>query len=336
MMKVSIIILNYNGRRHTMDCLRSLAKISFVDYEIILYDNGSSDDTAQVVKKTFKHVRVIKIKQNIGYCKGTNDAYRYAKGKYILLINNDTLVTKDFLTTLVRRMEEDSKNAVVQPKLIFQKIKKLQSGCTFFTPTGFLYYFGYGKDPAAPRYNSPAELYSVNGACMLVRRDVIEKIGLFDEDFFLYFEETDFCHRVLLAGYKIWYEPKATIYHIGGADNSRYAYASLIYSAMRNRIGSYIKNLGVGSLMRVLPVHLFLCIASMAAYALTGRLASSLAVVKALFYNVVHIRSTLQKRAYVQTQIRKLPDKDFLPRVTRYPRPEYYVRLFTGLERYNE
>lgn len=336
MTKVSIIISNYNGRRHTVDCLRSLDTISFVDYEIILYDNGSTDDTAQVVKKTFKRVRVVKRKDNIGYCKGINDAYRYAKGKYILLLNNDTLVTKDFLTTLVRRMEEDSKNAVVQPKLIFQNTKKLQAGCTFFTDTGFLYYFGHGKDPNDPKYNVPMQIYSVNGACMLIRRDVIEKIGLFDEDFFLYFEETDFCHRALLAGYKIWYEPKAVVFHIGSVDNSRYKYSLLVYYATRNRLVSYLKNLETHTLLKVLPVHLLLNILSVCGFAFLGRSENSLAVLKALMYTVNHLRSTWHKRVYVQTKIRRLEDNDFLPEVSRNPRPEYYLKLFKGLEKYTD
>ncbi|KKU83771.1 hypothetical protein A2973_00650 [Candidatus Gottesmanbacteria bacterium RIFCSPLOWO2_01_FULL_49_10] len=336
MTKVSIIILNYNGCRHTVDCLRSLAKISFVDYEIILYDNGSSDDTAQVVKKTFKHVRIIKIKQNVGYCKGTNDAYRYARGQYVLLLNNDTIVTKDFLTTLVRRMEEDPNNGIVQPKLIFQKTKKLQAGCTFFTNTGFLYYFGHGKDPNEPKYNVPMQMHSVNGACTLVKREVIEKIGLFDEDFFLYFEETDFCHRALLAGYKIWYEPKAVVYHLGGMDNSTYKYSQLVYNATRNRLMSYLKNLEAHSLLKVLPVHLLLNILSLFGFAILGKPENSLAVLKALMYNVSHLRSTWHKRVYVQTQIRRLPDNDFLPEVRRNPRLEYYTMLFNGLERYKD
>lgn len=334
--KVSIIILTYNGKAHALECLKSLRKISYRDKEIILYDNGSSDGTAEVVKKRFKQVKVIHRKDNIGYCSGTNDAYLYARGKYILFLNNDTTVTKDFLTEMVDRMEQDHTNAIVQPKIIFQKTRKLQAGCTFFTSTGFLYYFGHGKDPNDRKYNIPLQMHSVNGACMLARREVIEKIGLFDEDFFLYFEETDFCHRALLAGYKIWYEPRAVVFHIGSVDNSRYKYSLLVYYATRNRIISYLKNLEMHTLIKALPVHLLFNMLSVFGFVLLGRSENSLSVLKALMYNIIHSRSTWRKRTYIQRYIRQIADKDFLPQLSRNPRPEYYMMLFKGLERYKD
>ena len=332
--KVSIVILNYNGRKHVIDCLRSLEKITYKNTEIILYDNGSSDDISEEIKQKFKKVRVIRRTTNIGFSGGNTDAYRYSHGKYLLLLNNDTTVTKAFLTALVKRMEKDPQIGIVQPKIVFQRTKKLQSGCVFFTSTGFLYYLGFGKDPGNKTYNIPMQVHSANGACMLIRREVIEKIGLFDKDFFLYFEETDFCHRALLAGYTVWYEPKATIYHIGSVDNSRYKYSLLVYYSFRNRLVSYIKNLGLASLFVVLPVHTLLCIGLIFAYLFSGKPESSLAVCKALMYNIQNIRHTLQKRAYVQKHLRRLADGEFLLRVTRFPRIEYYLRLFTGLERY--
>ncbi len=334
--KVSIVILTYNGKAHVLECLKSLREISYRDKEIIVYDNGSGDGTADVIKKRFKQVKVIQRKDNVGYCRGTNDAYRYTRGKYVLFLNNDTTVTEDFLAPMVRRMEEDSLNGIVQPKLIFQKTKKLQAGCTFFTDTGFLYYFGHGKNPNEQKYNVPMQMHSANGACMLVKREVIEKIGLFDDDFFLYFEETDFCSRALLAGYRIWYEPKATVFHIGSVDNRRYKYSLLIYYATRNRVVSYLKNLETHTMLKVLPVHLLLNIFSVFGFVVLGRPENSLAVLKGLIYNIRNIKHTLQKRKYVQKRLRRLADSDFLPEVSRNPRPEYYVRLFNGLERYRD
>lgn len=332
--KVSIIILNYNGRKHTIDCLHSLEKVTYQSKEIILYDNGSAKDISEEIKKKFKHVRVIRRKNNIGYSGGTNDAYRYAQGKYILFLNNDTRVSRDFLTKLVVRIEASPHNGIVQPKLVFLRTKKLQAGCTFFTQTGFLYYAGFGKNPRTSRYNIPTKIYSANGACMLVRREVIDAVGLFDKDFFLYFEETDFCHRALLAGYKVWYEPTSVIYHIGAVDNSRYRYSLLLYYSCRNRLVSYIKNLGMNNLIRVLSVHVLLCIALAFVYLLSGKPESFLAVFKALMYNIRNIRRTLHKRTYVQKHLRRLADNDFLPEVSRNPRLEYYVMLFKGLEKY--
>ncbi len=252
--KVSIIILNYNGCNHTVKCLESLDKVTYKNKEIILFNNGSTDDTSKIVKAKFPSVRLIEQKDNIGFCRGNNEAYKYAKGRYILFLNNDTIVTKKFLEPLVEKLEEDGQNGVVQPKIIFPKTNKLQSGCAFFTNTGFLYYYGYDKNPNDPLYNFPSKMYSASGSCMLVKREVIEKVDLFDEDFFSYFEETDFCHRALLAGYEIWYEPRSEIYHIGSIDNNREDPFIIQYNSFKNRICSYLKNLDKISLLIILSV----------------------------------------------------------------------------------
>ena len=182
--KVSIVILIYNGRKHMVNFLDSLVKISFKDKEIILYNNGSTDDSGIVVKKRFPEVRLIERAGNIGFCGGNNDALQYCRGKYILFLNNDTLVTKNFLEPLIEKLGEKKNNGIVQPKIILYGNRKLQAGGAFFTNTGFLYHYGFGKNPHDPKYNVPMQIFSANGSCMLVKREVIEKVGLFDEDYF--------------------------------------------------------------------------------------------------------------------------------------------------------
>lgn len=332
--KVSIVVLNYNGRKHTVDCLDSLVKISYKDKEIILYNNGSVDDTGIVVKKRFPEVKLIERVDNIGFCRGSNDALQYCRGKYILFLNNDTIVTKDFLTPLVTQMEKNSKIGVVQPKILFYRSNKLQSGCAFFTNSGLLYYFGYDKNPTDPKYNVPLQLYSANGACMLVRKEVINKIKLFDEDYFSYVEETDFCHRALLSGYQIWYEPKAVIYHLGSMDNSKYKQSILLYNAFRNRITTYLKNLEAINLLKILPLIIAGYLFAAIIYFGFGKPKNSLAIFKALFYNIIHLERTLRKRKTIQGKYRQSKDKNFLPIVTRNPRINYYFSLFTDVGKY--
>lgn len=334
--KVSIVILNYNGCKHTINCLDLLAKISYKDKEIILYNNGSTDDTGIMVKKRFPEVKLIERIGNIGFCRGNNDALQYCRGKYILFLNNDTLVTKNFLEPLIKRMEERKDIGIVQPKIILWKDKKLQAGGSFFTNTGFLYHYGYGKNPKDRKYNVPMPIFSANGSCMLVKREVIGKIGLFDEDYFSYLEETDFCHRALLSGYQVWYEPKGVIYHLGSMDNRQYKQSATLYNAFRNRLTTHLKNLELINLAKILPLTITMYLFAGIIYLSLGKPGNSLSVFKALFYNITHLGKTLNKRKTVQNKYRQLKDKDFLPAVTRNPRLDYYPKLFSGLEKYQD
>lgn len=333
---VSVIIINWNGKTHLINCLTSLSKVSYKPVEVILVDNNSKDDSVSSVQKIFPEVKIIRNKNNLGFCIANNIGFKNAKGKYVLFLNNDTIVTKDFLSPLVEKLEEKLQIGIVQPKIIFWGNKKLQSGAAFFTNTGFLYHFGFGKNPDDSKYNQPTRIYNANGACLFAKREAIEKVGLFDEDYFSYFEETDFCHRALLSGYEIWYEPKSIIYHLGMVDNSKHKSSLLVYNSFRNRIYTYLKNLSYKSLIKILPVHLAFCLLSFAAYLVLGKIDSAKAVVRALGYNLFNLNKIVKKRAYIQNKLRKAGDEVFLPVVTRNPRPIYYLRLFTGLEKYED
>lgn len=333
---VSIIIVNWNGKPHLINCLASLQKVHYKPLEIILVDNNSCDGSVDFVEKKYRSVRIIKNKKNVGFCLANNKGYKVSKGKYVLFLNNDTIVTSDFLKPLITTLEENSRNGIVQPKIVFWGNKKLQTGGAFITNTGFLYHYGYGKNPQDPKYNFNMQIYSANGSCMFVKREVINKIGLFDEDYFTYFEETDFCHRALLAGYKIWYQPKSIIYHIGNIDNSKHKNSFLVYISFRNRICTYLKNLETGNLIKIVSLHFLLCLFSVFVFLVLRKPDYSYAIIKALFYNIANIKSILKKRTKVQNQIRKLKDKEIFHIVSRNPKPYYYLYLFSGLERYND
>ncbi len=333
---VSIIIINWNGKPHLLNCLSSLSKIVYPSTEIIVMDNNSMDGSVEMVKNNFPKIKVVTNKENLGFCRANNAGAKIAKGKYVLLLNNDTIVTPAFLGPLVEKLEKKPENGMAQPKIIFWGNKKLQTGCALFTSTGFLYHFGYGKNPDDHKYNISRQTYSGNGSCLLVKKEVVDKVGLFDESFFSYFEETDFCQRALMAGYKIWYEPKATIYHIGSVDNSRHKSSAIVFNSFRNRITCYLKNLEAGTLIKILPVHLLFTILTSLAYIIMMRFDDSLAVLKAIGYNIVNLKSILLKRKDIQSRIRKIKDNDYLNQVSKDPRPDYYFKLFTGLEKYND
>ena len=209
---VSIIILNYNGKRWLEKCLPTIKKIKYKPLEVIVVNNGSTDDSHKFVKKNYPAFRLIEIKKNKGFAGANNVGVESAKGKYVLIINNDTEVPADFLTPLVRRMEQDKTIGVIQPKIrSLRKINLLDAACSFYTSTGFQYHYGYYQPQNKKQYNKEQFVYSAKGACLFTRRADYLKLGGFDEDFVCYVEESDYCHRVWLSGKKVLYLPESYI-----------------------------------------------------------------------------------------------------------------------------
>jgi len=249
---VSIIILTYkNGLKDVKKCLISLSAVSYKPFEIILVDNASTDNTVIYIEKHFPNVKVIQNRWNMGFCTGNNQGLEIAKGKYILFFNNDAIATPDFLSILVEEFVKDNKLGAIQPKIRQLRDKSLLDACaSYLTNTGFLYHYGYSQNQANQKYNKKLYMYSVKGACFLARKSLIDRIGLFDDDYFAYFEETDFCHRVWLSGFKIGYLPSSEIYHLGGAGKE--ASPFIQFHSYKNRIHTYLKNFELWPLVKIL------------------------------------------------------------------------------------
>ncbi len=329
---VSIIIPNWNGRRYLEKCFSSLKKLNYLNYEIILVDNASKDDSVEFTRKNYPQVKIIQNKKNLGFAEANNIGYQNSKGEYILFLNNDTEVKPDFLTILVKEIEEDENIGGVQPKILqMDNPQNLDCIGGFLTSTGVLYHFGYGKAADDLKYNQKMEIFSVKGVAMLFRRRVLEKVGLFDKDFFAYFEETDLCHRIWMAGYKIFYIPQAVIYHKGGGTAKKIRNSIIEFHSFKNRINSYVKNLGSIELLKILPLHLFLCLmVSVISFKYCT------AIHKAIWWNIWHLKKALRRRRKIQKDIRKIKDRDFIPYLKKKVRPSYYYYLFKGLEKYED
>src|SRR5689334_11617383 len=221
---VSIIIVNWNGFKWLPDCFGSIAKQDYRQYEVVFVDNASKDDSVDWVKKHYPKTKIIINKENLGFADANNVGYRKAKGEYVLFLNNDTRVTKTFLTELVKVLQSDITIGGVQSKILLMDHPDTHDSVgAFLTPTGFLYHYGFGKKNIS-KYNKQINLYTAKGACMMFRKKVLDQIAIdnniFDPDYFAYFEESDMCHRVWLAGYKIVYAYKSVIYHKMGATSA--------------------------------------------------------------------------------------------------------------------
>ena len=212
---VSVIILTHNQWRYTYICLKSiLENTAGNNYEIILADNCSTDLTSAMLKKV-KGIKVIKNKENLGFVKGCNRAAAFANGKYILFLNNDTYVTKGWLTTMLEIIKKDDKIGLVGPNLIAPN-GKLQENGWIIRPNGVAEPIGIGQNPDDYEYNYLKEVDCVTGACLLIKKEVFFQAGLFDE---IYapgcYEEFDLAFTVRKKGYKVVLQPKAKIVHFG-------------------------------------------------------------------------------------------------------------------------
>ena len=216
---VSIIILNWNGKRWLKGCLPTIRRVKYEPIEVIVVNNGSTDDSASFLHNNFPEVKVVEIKKNVGYAAANNIGVKNASGEYVLLINNDTKVTANFLKPLVDALEKDQSIGVIQPQVrSLINTRLLDSVVSYLTSTGFMYHFGYMKPWKNKKYQKRMYGFSIKGACFMMRRKEYINLGGLDEDFVCYVEESDLCYRVWLSGKKVMYEPGSIMYHWGGGD----------------------------------------------------------------------------------------------------------------------
>ncbi len=211
--EVSIITINYNGYQDTSALIET---IPFYDnMEVIVVDNASNNQEADIIAKRYPQVRVIKSERNLGFAGGNNLGIQAALGKYLFLVNNDTIFKEFNIQALIGRMESSSEIGIVCPKIRFAwDNNPIQfAGYTSLSKTTVRNRaIGYGEDDHG-QYDTAHPTPYAHGAAMLIRRNAIDTVGLMPECFFLYYEELDWSMMFARSGYQIWYEPTCTIYH---------------------------------------------------------------------------------------------------------------------------
>lgn len=232
---VYIILVNYRTVNDTIECVESLKQIKYKNYNIVVVDNYSNDGSLEKLEEC-TGIKVIESRENKGFAGGNNIAIEYAlknKAEYILLLNNDTTVDPDFLSELIRNDSEEV--GILTGKILFYTDRNMlwYAGGQISKIKGTTEVNGYKIDKG--QYNENKYVTFASGCCMLIKRNLIEKIGLLKEDYFLYFEDSDYCARVQKSGYKIKYCAKSIIYHKVSTSTGKYSYNYLYYFT-RNRL----------------------------------------------------------------------------------------------------
>ena len=214
---VSLIVLNWNGERCLLDCIASLTAVDYPSREIILVDNGSTDDSVQRVAAAFPHVNIIEIGRNLGYAGGMNIGLASATGDVIVLLNNDVIVPPNWLQELVAGMESDQRIGIAGCKLFFADGVTIQhAGGYVKHPLGTTGHFGYGQRDDG-RLNVQTDVDYVTGAAMAIRRAALDEIGTLDRGYWFYYEDVDLCYRARRKGWRVVYVPKASLIHLESA-----------------------------------------------------------------------------------------------------------------------
>lgn len=257
-MKTTVVVPNYNGIQYLSNCISTLQSArSQCDFEIIIVDNGSEDGSLELAKQYLeeKTARLIAFPENTGFCGAVNAGIRQAKTEYVILLNNDTEVTKDFVKNLERFMDEHPNAFSASSKMLSLKRPELLDDCgDLYCALGWAYALGKGK----PRsyYEKDAVIFAACGGAAIYRRKIFEEIGLFDENHFAYLEDIDIGYRAAIYGYRNYYCHDAVVFHAGSAvSGSRYNRFKIDLSA-KNSIYLIYKNMPFLQALLNLPFFL--------------------------------------------------------------------------------
>ena len=280
-MKVSVVILNWNGRNFLRQYLPALVKYSNLpEVEVVVADNGSTDNSREVVEKEFPSVRYLQLKENYGFAEGYNQALAQIEAEYYLLLNSDVEVTKNWLEPLIEMMDANVSIGACQPKIL--QTKKPEYFEYAGAAGGFIDRFGYPfcrgrlldvveKDEG--QYNESGEIFWGTGACLMVRSSVWKELEGLDAHFWAHMEEIDLCWRMKNRGYKVYYNHQSTVHHVGGGSLS-YGNPKKIYLNFRNNLFLLYKNLPSQLLFPVLFSRMVLDGAAALQFLATGQVAA--------------------------------------------------------------
>ena len=335
---VSVLTLNYNGRRFLPGLFDSLRACTYPNLEIIMADNASTDDSVSFVRAAYPEVKIHRNPENYMFARGNNEGLQMVTGEYVCVINNDVEVSPEFLGPIVDAFVANTRLAAVQPKILAMQQRdhlEYSGACG-----GFIDWFGFpflrGRifrsiEKDHTQYDSPLGLFWASGACIILRKSALDNVGTFDEDFMMHMEEIDLCWRLRLHGWEVMAVPKSRIWHyVGGTlnqDNPR-----KMYWNYRNNLFMLLKNFSRWNLLLRVPLRVPLDLLALLVEAVKGNMANAAAIGRAYCWVLGHLPLVYRKRRVVQ-RARTVGDQSILERV--YPGSIVFEYFLLGKKKFS-
>ncbi len=302
MKKIAIVVLNWNGKALLEEFLPALVKYNHPDAQLYVADNASTDDSVLFVKKNFPSIKIIQNSENGGYAKGYNDALKELKEPLLCLINSDVMVIENWLDEILVQFNKEPNTAAIQPKILAYKNPKYYeyAGAAGGFLDKYAYPFCAGRifdtlEEDKGQYDERKQIFWASGACLFVRKAVFDEVGVFDELYFAHQEEIDLCWRINNAGYAVWYNPSATVYHLGGAtlnsENPKKTFLNF-----RNSLFNLVKNAPAKNLFFIILMRLLLDGVAGAKLVLSLKPLHTWAIIKAHFSFYYYLPEMFAKR----------------------------------------
>ena len=240
-MKISVITVNYNGLSDTRVFLESFRKeIQEVDYEIIVVDNASVNNEAKILEDEFEGVLCVRSDVNLGFSGGNNLGVKYSTGELLLFMNNDIIIKSNFISPLLERLSEDKNIVAISPQIRYMDNTLCYGGCEPIDK--YLLRIHYLSGSLEKGLSVSQEVSLMHGASVIIKKDILSKIGGWPEIYFLYSEEVDLSIHIKNLGFIIWYEPQSIVYHVGSQSTGKDS-PLICYYNTRNRLLLYKRNL---------------------------------------------------------------------------------------------
>jgi GT2 family glycosyltransferase len=294
---ISIIIVNFNGLRFLDPCLSSISQQSYKLYEIIFVDNGSTDGSVNFVRERYPGVIILAKRENLGFAGGTNAGICRSVGEFILTLNNDTILDSHFLEEIKKPMQNDLHVGMCGSKIQLPD-GRINSTAICIFRTGAAWDRGMGEQDSG-QYDAPEEIFGPSAGAALYRRSMLDEVGLFDEDFFLFMEDVDLAFRARLAGWKCMYVPSAKVVHTFGGTTGTESDLPVYYGS-RNLLWYVIKNYPAEMLLLSSPWIIGRSCAEIPFYIINGK---GVAILRAKFDSFKGFYRMIKKRRLIKRKI---------------------------------
>lgn len=313
---VSVVVLNYNGMKFVDRCLRSVLNTNYPNFEVIFVDNASTDGSLEHAKVEFGHdprLKFVANDKNYGFARGNNIGLEHARGEYIVFLGNDTEVDKNWLGKLIQVMDSNLNIGAAQSKLLsLQNRKRIDACGLMLTQYGFFVERGTSEIDIG-QYDSIADILAAKGAALAIKRKVLNEVGPFDADYFLFSEDADLCWRVWLGGYRVVLVPSSVVFHVtAGTARLVWPRERPLYW-YRNTILTLLKNLNFKNFIKLLPPFVLVAFGGIiknrrTIYQLPLFIGANLWILE-------NLKRLMGKRINIQRRIRKKKDEEIFPHI---------------------